>query len=322
MSLRNYILRRSVQAIPLIFGVIILNFTLIHLAPGDIALIMAGEDAAPEYVEALRTKFGLDKPIPEQLMIYISNILKGDFGYSFANRQPVVEVILERVPATVLLISCSMLFSISIGILLGVNASKSPYSRADNATTVGSLLGFSIPNFWLGIMLMLVFSLTLGIFPVQGMYTVGVEMSGIERLIDIARHLVLPALVLGTAKTARYARMTRATMLDVLDQDYIITARAKGCNGRLVLFDHALKNALLPVVTMIGLNFGSIITGATLTETVFAWPGIGRLMKDSIFRRDYPVLMGLFIMVSISIIIATILTDILYAYLDPRIRYG
>lgn len=322
MSLRNYILRRSVQAIPLIFGVIILNFTLIHLAPGDIALIMAGEDAAPEYIEALRTKFGLDKPIHEQLMIYISNILKGDFGYSFANRQPVVKVILERVPATVLLISCSMLFSIVIGILLGVNASKSPYSRADNATTVGSLLGFSIPNFWLGIMLMLVFSLTLGIFPVQGMYTVGVEMSGIERLIDIARHLVLPALVLGTAKTARYARMTRATMLDVLDQDYIITARAKGCNGKLVLFDHALKNALLPVVTMIGLNFGSIITGATLTETVFAWPGIGRLMKDSIFRRDYPVLMGLFIMVSISIIIATILTDILYAYLDPRIRYG
>ena len=322
MNLRNYILRRSVQAIPLIFGVIILNFTLIHLAPGDIALIMAGEDAAPEYVEALRTKFGLDKPIPEQLMIYISNILKGDFGYSFANRQPVVKVILERVPATVLLISCSMLFSIFIGILLGVNASKSPYSRADNATTVGSLLGFSIPNFWLGIMLMLVFSLTLGIFPVQGMYTVGVEMSGIERLIDIAWHLVLPALVLGTARTARYARMTRASMLDVMDQDYIITARAKGCNGRLVLFDHALKNALLPVVTMIGLNFGSIITGATLTETVFAWPGIGRLMKDSIFRRDYPVLMGLFIMVSISIIIATILTDILYAYLDPRIRYG
>lgn len=322
MGLRNYILKRSVQAIPLIFGVIILNFTLIHLAPGDIALIMAGEDAAPEYVEALRTKFGLNKPIHEQLMIYISNILKGDFGYSFANRQPVVEVILERVPATVLLISCSMLFSIPIGILLGVNASKSPYSRADNATTVGSLLGFSIPNFWLGIMLMLVFSLTLGIFPVQGMYTVGVEMSGIERLIDIARHLVLPALVLGTAKTARYARMTRASMLDVLDQDYIITARAKGCNGKLVLFDHALKNALLPVVTMIGLNFGSIITGATLTETVFAWPGIGRLMKDSIFRRDYPVLMGLFIMVSISIIIATILTDILYAYLDPRIRYG
>ncbi len=322
MNLRNYILRRSVQAIPLIFGVIILNFTLIHLAPGDIALIMAGEDAAPEYVEALRTRFGLDKPILEQLMIYISNILKGDFGYSFANRQPVVKVILERVPATVLLISTSMLFSTSIGILLGVNASKSPYSRADNATTVGSLLGFSIPNFWLGIMLMLVFSLTLGIFPVQGMYTVGVEMSGIERLIDIAWHLVLPALVLGTAKTARYARMTRASMLNVLDQDYIITARAKGCNGKLVLFDHALKNALLPVVTMIGLNFGSIITGATLTETVFAWPGIGRLMKDSIFRRDYPVLMGLFIMVSISIIIATILTDILYAYLDPRIRYG
>lgn len=322
MSLRNYILRRSVQAIPLIFGVIILNFTLIHLAPGDIALIMAGEDAAPEYIEALRTKFGLDKPIHEQLMIYISNILKGDFGYSFANRSPVVEVILERVPATVLLISCSLLFSISIGILLGVNASKSPYSRADNATTVGSLLGYSIPNFWLGIMLMLVFSLTLGIFPVQGMYTVGVEMSGIERWIDIAWHLVLPALVLGTARTARYARMTRASMLDVLDQDYIITARAKGCNGRLVLFDHALKNALLPVVTMIGLNLGGIITGATLTETVFAWPGIGRLMKDSIFRRDYPVLMGLFIMVSISIIIATILTDILYAYLDPRIRYG
>ena len=321
MSLKTYILRRVLQVIPLIFGVIIINFTIIHLAPGDIALMLAGEDASPEYVETLRTRFGLDKPIHEQLLIYISNVVRGDLGYSFANRSPVVKCILERVPATVLLIFCSMLFSITVGVLLGVNASKRPYSRADNATTIGSLLGYSIPNFWLGMILMLVFSLSLGIFPVQGMFTVGVDMVGLERWIDIARHIVLPALVLGTSQVALYARLTRASMLDVLDQDYIITARAKGCNDRAVIFDHALKNALLPVVTMIGLNLGFVLTGATLTETVFAWPGIGRLMYDSIFRRDYPVLMGIFIIVSISVILASLLTDIIYAYLDPRIRY-
>lgn len=321
MSLKTYILRRILQVIPLIFGVIMINFTIIHLAPGDIALMLAGEDASPEYVETLRTRFGLDKPIHEQLLIYISNVVRGDLGYSFANRSPVVKCILERVPATVLLIFCSMLFSITVGVLLGVNASKRPYSRADNATTIGSLLGYSIPNFWLGMILMLVFSLSLGIFPVQGMFTVGVDMVGLERWIDIARHIVLPALVLGTSQVALYARLTRASMLDVLDQDYIITARAKGCNDRAVIFDHALKNALLPVVTMIGLNLGFVLTGATLTETVFAWPGIGRLMYDSIFRRDYPVLMGIFIIVSISVILASLLTDIIYAYLDPRIRY-
>jgi len=306
---------------PLIFAVIILNFTLIHLAPGDIALVLAGEDASPEYVKALREKLGLDKPIHEQLGIYIVSVVRGDLGYSFANRSPVVTCILERVPATVLLIFCSMLFSITVGVLLGVNASKRPYSRADNAITIGSLLGYSIPNFWLGMIMMLVFSLSLGIFPVQGMFTVGVDMSSIKRWVDIARHLVLPALVLGTSQVALYARLTRASMLDVLDQDYIITARAKGCNESVVIFDHAFKNALLPVVTMIGLNLGFVLSGATLTETVFAWPGIGRLMYDSILRRDYPVLMGIFIIVSISVILASLLTDILYAYLDPRIRY-
>lgn len=321
MSLKTYILRRVLQVLPLIFGVIIINFTIIHLAPGDIALMLAGEDASPEYVEALRARFGLDKPIHEQLFIYISNVVRGDLGYSFANRSPVVNCILERVPATVLLISCSMLFSITVGVLLGVNASKHPYSRADNAITIGSLLGYSIPNFWLGMIMMLIFSLKLGIFPVQGIFTVGVDMVVFERWIDIARHLVLPALVLGTSHVALYARLTRASMLDVLDQDYIITARAKGCNEHIVIFDHALKNALLPVVTIIGLNLGFVLTGATLTETVFAWPGIGRLMYDSIFRRDYPVLMGIFIIVSISVILANLLTDILYAYLDPRIRY-
>ncbi|GAI48030.1 unnamed protein product, partial [marine sediment metagenome] len=187
LSLKTYILRRVLQVIPLIFGVIIINFTIIHLAPGDIALMLAGEDASPEYVETLRIRFGLDKPIHEQLLIYISNVVRGDLGYSFANRSPVVNCILERVPATVMLISCSMLFSITIGVLLGVNASKRPYSRTDNATTIGSLLGYAIPNFWLGMIMMLVFSLNLGIFPVQGMFTVGVDMVVIDRWIDIAR---------------------------------------------------------------------------------------------------------------------------------------
>jgi len=307
--------------LPLVLGVIVLNFTLIHIAPGDVATVLAGEDASPEYVQALRERFGLNRPIYEQLGIYISSVLRGDLGYSFANRSPVISSIFERVPATVLLICSSMLFSISLGILFGVYASKRPYSKLDNAITIGSLLGYSVPNFWLGMMLMLLFALTLRLLPVQGMFTVGVEMSDFERIIDVAQHLVLPVLVLGTSQLALYARLTRASMLEVLDQDYITTAKAKGCNERSVTFDHALKNALLPTVTMIGLNLGFVLTGATLTETVFAWPGIGRLMYDSIFRRDYPVLMGIFIIISVSVIFASLLTDIVYAYLDPRIRY-
>ncbi len=321
--MRDYLIKRLIQLIPLILGIICLDFIIIHLAPGDPTQMLGGEltGAPPEYQEKLRKELGLDKPLWEQLVIYIKTVLSGNLGYSFVYRSSVFNLIMERVPNTLILIFSSMLFSIVIGILLGINAAKKPYSLVDNITTSVSLLGYSIPNFWLGVVLLLVFSLYFGIFPIQGMYTLGVEFTSLEFIIDVLRHLFLPMLVLGTSQLAMYTRLIRTSMLEVLDQDYILTARAKGCNESQILYDHALKNALLPTVTVIGLNLGFILTGSILTETVFAWPGIGRLMYDAIFVRDYPILLGIFTLISICVVFATLLTDITYAFLDPRIRY-
>lgn len=321
--MRDYIIKRVIQIIPLIFGIICINFILIHLAPGDPTLMLGGEitGATPEYREKLRQELGLDKPLWVQLVIYIKTVLGGGLGYSFVYRSSVFNIIMERAPNTILLIGSSMIFSIFLGIFLGINAAKKPYSLLDNVTTTLSLMGYSIPNFWLGVVLLLIFSLYLGIFPVQGMYTVGKELRGLEYIIDVLRHLVLPMIVLGTSQLAMYTRLMRTSMLEVLDQDYILSARAKGCNESQILYDHALKNALLPTVTVIGLSIGFVLTGSILTETVFAWPGIGRLMYDAIFVRDYPILLGVFTLISITVVFATLLTDIAYAMLDPRIRY-
>lgn len=321
--MRDYLIKRLIQIIPLIFGIICINFILIHLAPGDPTLMLGGEitGAPPEYREKLRQELGLDKPVWVQLVIYIKTILGGNLGYSFVYRSSVLNIIMERVPNTIILIGSSMIFSIFLGIFLGINAAKKPYSLLDNVTTTLSLMGYSIPNFWLGVVLLLIFSLYMGIFPVQGMYTVGKEQTSLEYIIDVLRHLILPTIVLGTSQLAMYTRLMRTSMLEVLDQDYILTARAKGCNESQVLYDHALKNALLPTVTVIGLSLGFVLTGSILTETVFAWPGIGRLMYDAIFIRDYPILLGVFTLISICVVFATLLTDITYALLDPRIRY-
>lgn len=321
--MRDYLVKRLIQIIPLIFGIICLDFIIVHLAPGDPTQMLGGEltGAPPEYQEKLRQELGLDKPLWIQLVLYIKTILGGNLGYSFVYRSSVLNLILERVPNTLILIGSSMLFSILLGIFLGINAAKKPYSLIDNITTTISLLGYSIPNFWLGVILLLVLALYMGIFPTQGMFTVGKELVGLEYLYDVLKHLILPMIVLGTSQLAMYTRLMRTSMLEVLDQDYILTARAKGCNESQILYDHALKNALLPTVTVIGLNLGFVLTGSILTETVFAWPGIGRLMYDAIFIRDYPVLLGIFTLISICVIFATLLTDITYAFLDPRIRY-
>lgn len=321
--MRSYIIKRLLQMVPLIFGIICINFMIIHLAPGDPTLMLGGEltGAPPEYREKLMQELGLNEPLWVQLLIYIKTVLRGDLGYSFVYRSSVLGLILERVPNTLILILSSMMFSIPLGIFLGVNAARKPYSLLDNITTTISLLGYSIPNFWLGIILILIFSLHFGFFPVQGMGTVGAEMNWIESFVDLLRHLTLPMIVLGTSQLAIYTRLMRTSMLEVLDQDYILTARAKGCDENQILYDHALRNALLPTVTVIGLNLGFVLTGSVLTETVFAWPGIGRLMYDAIFIRDYPVLLGIFTLISICVVIATFLTDITYAVLDPRIRY-
>ena len=322
-SLGSYIARRLMQAIPLIGGIIAVNFCLIHLAPGDPITTLVGEfQVSPEYIASVKKEYGLDQPISTQLLLYVWGILKGNLGYSFSFRQPVLGVILERIPATLLLMLAAILYSTLLGVIFGVISARKQHSRADQFFTFVSLVGYSLPVFWLGQILLIGLSLRFSLFPAQGMQSLREPLEGLPYYLDILHHLVLPAFALGLSYLAVNARFTRASMLEVLSQDYIRAAKAKGLSDRIITYKHALRNALLPLVTMTGLNFGFLLTGAVLTETVFAWPGLGRLMYDSIYTRDYPVLMGMFILISLGVIVANLLTDILYSILDPRIRIG
>jgi len=323
MSLPYYILKRALQAIPLLVGVIVLNFIIIHVAPGDPVLVIAGEyGTTPEYLAMMRAKMGLDKPLSIQLLIYLKTTFTGDLGHSFVWNEPVLGIILEFVPATLLLMGASLILSVLIGIPLGVWASREPYSLADNSITTLSLAGYSIPVFWLGIMGILLFSVHLRWLPTQGMKTIASSMTGLANYLDIARHLVMPATVLALAQLALITRLTRASMLEVMSLDFITTAWSKGLGENRVIFRHGLRNALLPLVTIIGLQVGYMFGGAILTETVFAWPGLGRLMMRALSTRDYPLIMGMFIVITAIVIIANLLTDISYAVLDPRVRYS
>lgn len=320
-SLGRYILSRVAQAIPLLLAVIVVNFLVIHLAPGDPIYALVGDYPAPEaYVRQLRAEFGLDKPLPTQLLLYLGKVARGDLGYSFAQRRPVFDVILDRLGATVLLVGTAWLLAGVLGIVIGILASLRPHSPLDHTTTVFSLLGFSFPVFWLGQLMMLLFALALGWLPAQGMRSIRGEFTGLRYWSDVGAHLVLPALALSTRFLATNARLTRASMLEVLSKEFITTARAKGLPEFQVVTRHALRNALLPVVTVMGFNLGFLLTGSALVETVFAWPGVGRLLFDSISTRDYPVLLGIFVVVALSVVIANLLTDVTYAFLDPRIR--
>ena len=322
-SLLTYILRRLLQAIPLILGIVVVNFCLIHLAPGDPIVTLAGESqASPEYLAEVRKLYGLDEPLPIQLLRYVSSILRGNFGYSFSFRQPVLDVILERVPVTLLLMAVAIVYSTLLGVLFGVISAKRQYSKTDHFFTLLSLVGYSLPVFWLGQILLITLSLKSSLFPAQGMQSLREPLTGMAYWVDLIHHLVLPAFALGLSYLAINTRFVRASMIEVMSADYVRTARAKGLSERIVTYKHALRNALLPLVTMTGLNFGFLLAGGVLTEIVFAWPGLGRLMYDSIYTRDYPVLMGMFILVSLGVILANLLTDIVYSMLDPRIRMG
>lgn len=322
-SIWTYACRRMAHAVPLVFGVVVVNFTLIHLAPGDPTLALIGEfQASPEFVQSVRKQFGLDRPLGVQLGLYVLNLLRGDFGFSFAFKQPVLEVILDRVPATLLLMGAALLYATLCGALFGVISSRRQYSHTDNFFTLVSLVGYSMPVFWLGQIFLILFGLTFPIFPAQGMESLRESYTGVARGLDILHHLVLPAFTLGLGYLAVDVRFSRASMIEVMSQDYIRTARAKGLSEQAVFFKHALRNALIPLVTITGLNFGFLLAGAVLTETVFAWPGLGRLMYDSIYARDYPVLMGMFVVISMMVILVNLITDIVYSVLDPRIRIG
>ena len=322
MAILNFVLRRLLHALPLLICVIVFNFFLIHLAPGDPIQALVGEFPVPEaYIAEMRKVFGLDQPIYIQLLLYIKNILAGDLGFSFYYRQPVLSVILDRVPATLQLMLPALLFSATIGILLGVLSARKPYSLADNTISVFSLLGYCVPAFWLGQMLMAAFAVELGWLPSQGMKTVGADLEGASLIVDRAAHLVLPFAALAIRHLAVNARMMRSSMLEVAYEDFVTVARAKGLNEKAVIARHMVPNALMPVVTIIGVDVGFLFTGSVLVETVFGWPGIGRLMYESIVKRDYPVLMGNFLITTALVVVVNLIVDLIYVWLDPRVKY-
>jgi peptide/nickel transport system permease protein len=318
----NFVSRRLLHALPLLVCVIVFNFFLIHLAPGDPIQALVGEFPAPEsYILEMRKAFGLDQPVYIQLLLYIKNVLAGDLGFSFYYRQPVLTVILDRVPATLQLMVPALLFSATVGILLGVLSARKPYSLADNTISVFSLFGYCVPAFWLGQMLMAAFAIELGWLPSQGMKTVGVDLQGVSLIIDRTAHLALPFAALAIRHLAVNARMMRSSMLEVAYEDFVTVARAKGLDEKAVIAHHMVPNALMPVVTIIGVDVGFLFTGSVLVESVFGWPGIGRLMYESIVKRDYPVLMGNFLITTVLVVVVNLIVDLIYLWLDPRVKY-
>ncbi len=304
----GYVIRRLLLAIPVLIGVSILVFAIIRFIPGDPARAIAGVHASPEYIEQVRRELLLDEGLHVQYYVYMTNLLQGDLGRSTFTRRPVTVELAQRFPNTLVLAATAMVIASIIGISAGVVSATRRYSLFDNFSMLAALVGVAAPVFWLGVMFQLLFSVQLGWLPSGGIGT--------------WKHLVLPALTLGLATAALLARITRSSMLEVLGQDYITTARSKGLVERVVINKHAFKNALIPVVTVIGLQFGTLLGGAVLTETVFSWPGIGRLMVDSILARDYPVVQGAVLLLAVFFVMINLVVDIIYAFLDPRISYG
>lgn len=304
----GYVIRRLLLAVPVLIGVSILVFSIVRFIPGDPARIIAGVHASQEYVERVRQEHLLDEPLYLQYSVYMSGVLRGDMGRSAFTRRPVTVELFERFPNTLMLTVAAMGIATILGMSAGIISATKRYSLFDNFTMLFALVGIAIPVFWLGLMFQLFFSVYLGWLPSSGMGS--------------WKHLILPAMTLGLATTALIARITRSSMLDVLGQDYINTARAKGLNEKIVVYKHALKNALIPVVTVMGLQFGILLGGAVLTETVFSWPGIGRLLVDSILTRDYTIVQGAVMLLALFFVIINLVVDIIYALLDPRITYG
>ena len=330
-----YIIKRLIQLIPVIIGVTIIAFSLIQLAPGDPARTMLGQHATQQELNEIREKYGLDEPIYVQYAIWLNGVLHGDLGRSILTKELVVIEITERFPNTIELAVAAMIFAIIIGGLAGIISATKQYSITDYTVMGIALFGISMPVFWLGIMLMLIFGVILGWLPIGGridliipfqrvtgfMVLDSIITGNFKALISILKHLILPAIALGTIPMAIIARVTRSSMLEVLRQDFIRTERAKGLSERVVIYKHALRNAMVPVVTVIGLNFGLLLSGAILTETVFSWPGLGRLVVNAVYQRDYPLVVGCILIFAIVFVIVNLITDILYTFIDPRIKY-
>jgi peptide/nickel transport system permease protein len=320
--MQRIVARRLAQIIPLVLGVIVLNFTLIQMAPGSLFDVMTAEQQVtnPEMLEKLRHLYGVDQPTYVQLFKYIWSVVTLDFGFSYRQNAPVLDVILQQLPATVILMLAAIAIALLVGVTAGVLASVKVNTIWDNLISLGAVFFFAAPSFWLGIMMTVLFAVKLGWLPVGGMRSIGVEQNALEAAFDVMQHMLLPATALGLFYAATYARVMRAAMLEIFRLDFVRTARAKGLSRTRVVIAHVLRNALLPVVTLLGLQLGTVLGGSVVIEAVFSWPGIGSLLFDSVMSRNYPMVLGVLVLGSVVVAVANASVDLVYMRLDPRIR--
>jgi peptide/nickel transport system permease protein len=318
----NYLIKKVTNAIITLFFVLIINYFLFRVMPGDpLAMMLRDPKASPESAEKLKQLFGLGEPWYIQFGLYIKQLLQGDLGMSFLFKQPVVEIIAIKIVPTLLLVGVATIVSLIGGIFLGILAAKNRGKKIDVLSLSFSLLSYSMPTFWIGVLLVAFLSVHLTLFPTSGMTTSGmVFASSIDATLDVARHLFLPALSLSLVLLGQYVLIMRNSLMDELTEDYVQTAKAKGFSEKYIIRKHAIPNAMLPMVTVISINLGFMIAGAIEIETVFSWPGIGRLMYEALLNRDYPLLQGIFLIISTCVILANLIADVLYGYLDPRIK--
>jgi len=331
----NYIIKRLLALIPILIGVAIIVFPIVHLIPGDPAQTMLGERATDQALERLREQMGLNDPLPVQFWRYVKDLLRGDLGRSIMSNNPVSAELVQRFPATLELSFFAIIFAVFVGVPAGIFASMNQNSWFDNLSMLIALIGVSMPIFWLGLMFIWLFAVELGWFPPSSRIGVGLEFTPITNLYvidsilqfnftalkNVLHHLVLPAVALGTIPMAIIARMTRSSMLEVLKKDYIRTAYAKGLKRKIVIFKHALKNAMVPIITVVGLQFGVLLGGAVMTETIFSWPGLGKYLVDAIYARDFPIVQGGILFFAGVFVIVNLIVDLSYALVDPRIQY-
>jgi peptide/nickel transport system permease protein len=320
----RYIALRLVKTVLTVVAVVVLSFFLIRLAPGDAATVMAGQSgyADEAFVKSLRAEYGLDQPLPVQFWKYVQAVAHGDLGTSYVRRQPVLGVILERLPNTLILDAFALVAAIAGGVWLGALAARRPGSAGDNAVSVLSMVFYAVPQFWLGMMMVLLFAVWMPVLPPFGIETMGADYTGLARSGDVAEHMILPGVTLALYYMASYARLTRAAMIEVSEQDFVKTARAKGISERQVSRGHILRNALIPLVTYAGLQASLLVGGSVLIENVFSWPGVGTLAYDAVQARDNPLLLGIFIVTAILVSLFNLVTDIAYSIVDPRVELG
>ncbi|HDZ36855.1 MAG TPA: ABC transporter permease [Marinobacter sp.] len=317
----KYVIKRVIHGIPIILAIVVVNFFLIRLAPGDAAQVLAGESGAAtqEYMDQIRAQFGLDQPLWVQFLNYMKNLLVFDLGYSFRHGREISSLVVERLGATGLLMITSMVMSVGFGIFLGAIAAVRDRTFFSHVIVILSVITYATPLFWVGLMLIIVFSLNLGWFPTSGYATIGVQLSGLQYVFDVARHLVLPATALSFFYMALYTRLMRASMLETLEQDFIKTARAKGLSNSRIVVHHALRNAIIPVLTMAGVQVSAMLGGSVIIESVFGWPGLGLLAYEALFSRDLNLLLGIFFLSSILVVVTNAVVDVIYSMVDPRI---